>query len=105
MSLKTNGLWSTALLVALVAGLSAQAPTQTPAAPAPQAPSEQQKPTFKVQIDLVTNDVVVRDAKGQFVPDLKQDEFEIYEDGVKQDVVSMMVFTGGRVTNLLSAPP
>jgi VWFA-related protein len=100
-----NGFWSTALSVVLVAGLSAQAPTQVPAPAKPQAPPEQDKPTFKVAIDLITNDVVVRDDKGVFVPDLKQDEFEIYEDGVKQDVVSMMVFTGGRVTNLLAAPP
>jgi VWFA-related protein len=101
MSLKMNGFWSTALSVVLVAGLSAQVPTPAQ----PQTPSEQEKPTFKVQIDLITNDVVVRDDKGQFVPDLKQDEFEVYEDGVKQDVISMMVFTGGRITNLLTAPP
>jgi len=104
-----NGFWSTALSVVLVAGLSAQTPaqvpTQPPAGAQPPAPAGQEKPTFKVAIDLITNDVVVRDEKGQFVPDLKQDEFEIYEEGVKQDVVSMMVFTGGRVTNLLAAPP
>ncbi len=101
MSLKLNGFWSTALSVVLVAGLSAQA--QTPAKPA-EAPA-QEKPTFKVQIDLITNDVVVRDEKGQFVPDLKLEEFEVYEDGVKQDITSMTVFTGGRLTNLLSPPP
>jgi VWFA-related protein len=96
-----NGFWSTAFLVVLVAGLSAQQP---PASKPPQQPA-QEKPTFKVQVDLITNDVIVRDSRGQFVPDLKKDEFEIYEDGIKQDIVSMMVFTGGRVTNLLTAPP
>jgi VWFA-related protein len=101
MGLKMNGFWSTAFLVALVAGLSAQQP---PASKPPQQPA-QEKPTFKVQVDLITNDVIVRDSRGQFVPDLKKDEFEIYEDGIKQDIVSMMVFTGGRVTNLLTAPP
>src|SRR6266566_5271456 len=101
MSLKMNGFWSTAFSVVLVAGLSAQAPT--PAKPADPQPQEQ--PTFRVQIDLITNDVVVRDEKGQFVPDLKQNEFEIYEDGVKQDIASMTVFTGGRLTNLLAPPP
>ena len=101
MSLKLNGFWSTGLSVALAAGLSAQ----TPSKPKPAEPQPQQKPTFKVQVDLVTNDVIVRDSKGQFVPDLKKDEFEIYEDGVKQNIVSMSVITGGRVTNVLSAPP
>src|SRR5436305_2654545 len=97
MSLKMKGFWSTGMLVALAAGLSAQAPA--PAKP------DQQRPTFKVQVDLVTNDVIVRDDKGVFVPDLKKDEFEIYEDGVKQDISSMTVVTGGRVTNVLAPPP
>src|SRR3977135_2865932 len=101
MSLRMNGFWSTALLVAAAAGLSAQAPAQPPA----NAGASQQKPTFRVQVDLVTNDIVVRDDKGNFIPDLKQDEFEVYEDGIKQDITSMTVVTGGRVTNVLAPPP
>jgi VWFA-related protein len=101
MTLKMNGFWSTALLVTLVAGLSAQTPAQPPAT----ATATQQKPTFRVQVDLVTNDIVVRDEKGNFIPDLKQDEFEVYEDGIKQDITSMTVVTGGRVTNVLAPPP
>jgi VWFA-related protein len=96
MSLKMNGLWSTVILVALAAGLSAQAPPK---------PATQDKPTFRVQVDLVTNDIVVRDEKGNFVSDLKQDEIEIYEDGVKQDISSMTVVAGGKVSNLLAPPP
>src|SRR5450759_5069925 len=102
MSLKKNGFWSTATLVALTAGLSAQAPAQAPAAP--NSAITQERPTFKVQVDLVTNDIIVRDEKGNFIPDLKKEEFEIYEDGVKQDISSMTVVTGGRVTNVLAAP-
>src|SRR5260221_5617106 len=97
MSLKMNGFWSTATLVALTAGLTAQAPAQPPA----QTPSA----TFKVQVDLVTNDIIVRDEKGNFIPDLKKEDFEIFEDGVKQDISSMTVVTGGRVTNVLAPPP
>src|SRR6266545_2926423 len=105
MSLKMNGFWSTALLVALAAGLSAQTPAQPPAQPTASASTTQQKPTFRVQVDLVTNDIVVRDEKGNFIPDLKQDEFEVYEDGIKQDISSMTVVTGGRVTNVMAPPP
>jgi len=112
MSLKQNGFWSTALLVGLAVGLSAQQPAQPPAkAPTSDAPGApaivppQEKPTFRVQVDLVTNDVIVRDEKGNFVPDLKREDFEVYEDGVKQDISSMQVITGGRVTNLLAPPP
>src|SRR6187399_3106074 len=93
MALKKNGLWSTALLVALTAGLAAQ--VQTP----------QERPTFSVQVDLVTNDVMVRDDQGNFVADLERDDFEIYEDGVKQDIISMTLSHGGRVTNAPPAPP
>jgi VWFA-related protein len=96
-----NGFWSTVSLVALTAGLSAQTPAPAQPANSPQ----QEKPTFRVQVDLVTNDVVVRDDKGNFVPDLKRDEFEIFEDGVKQDITSMTVVTGGRVNNVLAPPP
>jgi VWFA-related protein len=85
-------------LVALAAGLSAQAP-----APAP--PANGQNPNFRVQIDAVTMDVVVKDGTGRFVPDLKKDEFEIFEDGVKQEIASMTMSHGGRVTNVLEAPP
>jgi hypothetical protein len=48
--------------------------------------------------------VLVRDSKGNFIPDLKKDDFEVYEDGVLQDISSMTVVTGGRVTNALLPP-
>src|SRR5471032_120797 len=111
MSVKKNGFWSTATLVALTAGLSAQTPAQPPAQTLPQTPAvpnsatTQERPTFKVQVDLVTNDIIVRDEKGNFIPDLKKEDFEIFEDGVKQDITSMTVVTGGRVTNVLAPPP
>jgi len=99
-----NGVWSTATLVALAAGLSAQAPAPQSAVPANGA-TTQERPTFKVQVDLVTSDIIVRDEKGNFIPDLKKEDFEIFEDGVKQDISSMTVVTGGRVTNVLAPPP
>src|SRR5690349_15406873 len=99
MGLKLNGFSSTAAVVALAAGLSAQAPA--PSAPGTQSGS----PNFRVQIDAVTMDVIVKDDQGRFVPDLKKDEFEIFEDGVRQDITSMTMSHGGRVTNVLEAPP
>jgi VWFA-related protein len=105
MSLKAKGLWSLGLSVALLGGLSAQSPAPAGSTQQPPPLRQPENPTFRVQIDLVTNDIIVRDQKGQFVPDLKRDEFEVYEDGVKQDISSMTVVTGGRVTNLLAPPP
>ena len=88
------------LAVATATGI-ALAQTAPPVAPA-------QQPQFKVEIQLVTTDAVVRDAKGQFVPDLTRDEFEVLEDGVIHDLSSMTLVHRGRVTNLLAplaAPP
>ncbi len=104
MSLKAHGFWSGVVWSALVVGLAAQAPA--PAAPAGQSQAGQDsQPTFRVQVDLVTQDVLVHDKDGQFVPDLTKNEFQIYEDGVLQDIASMTVVHGGRVsTPLLAAP-
>jgi VWFA-related protein len=98
MSLQKHGLCSLALLGVLATALSAQAPAPAPS----QAP---QTPNFVSRIDLVTTDVLVRDDKGNFVPDLKKDDFEVYEDGVLQDIWQMTVVAGGRVTNALLPPP
>jgi VWFA-related protein len=96
MSLKVNGFRSLALWATLVVGLSAQTPTP---------PGGAQGPTFRASVALVTTDVTVKDDRGVFVDDLKQNEFEIYEDGVRQQIVSMKVVHGGRISNVLVAAP
>jgi VWFA-related protein len=108
MTLKIKGfrpVGCSVFLAALMAAPSAQTPAPPPAQPPAAAPAQEPKPTFKVTVDLVTNDIIVRDDKGNFIPDLKKDEFEIWEDGIKQDISSMTVVTGGRVTNVLAPPP
>ena len=74
-------------------------------APAPAASQAPQQPTFRVSIDLVTTDVIVRGRNEQFVADLKPEEFEVYEDGVKQEIVSLVLTHGGRVYNVQTPPP
>ena len=71
-----------ALLIAVgVQAAAGQAPAQAP-----------QQPTFRVNVDLVTTDVIVRDSKtDQFMADLKPTDFDIMEDGVKQDLASMVL--------------
>jgi VWFA-related protein len=94
-----------ALSTALAA---AQAPAQTPepSQASPQQGNQQgAQPTFRVAIDLVTMDAIVRNAQDQFVADLTKDDFEILEDGVQQDVTSFTLVHGGRVHNLLAPPP
>jgi VWFA-related protein len=77
-----------ALLLTALAGVSAQ----------------EQKPTFTTGVTLVTTDVIVRDDKGQFVADLKKEDFQVFEDGHPQDVISFVLVHGGRTFNV-AAPP
>jgi VWFA-related protein len=83
-----------ALLLAAALQAAGQAPQ--PAA---------QQPTFRASVDLVTTDVIVRDSKDQFISDLKPSEFEVFEDGVRQDIISVVLTHGGRVFNVQSPPP
>src|SRR5215467_13149627 len=107
MNVKFHGFLAAALGAALVATPSAQQKTPAPAAPRPAgqpAAPAPQNPTFRVRVDLVTNDIVVRDEKGNFVPDLRPEDIQVYEDGVLQTLSSMTVVTGGRVFNPMAAP-
>ncbi len=89
-------------------------------APSPQKPAEtrpaadqQQKPPsqpaqgepFRTTVELVTTDVVVRDNTGQFMADLKKEDFEVLEDGVPQKVISFSLTHGGRSYNIAAPPP
>jgi VWFA-related protein len=86
-------------------GAQAPASKQAPAAQAP-APQKPPRQVIRRSIDVITTDVIVRDNRGQFVADLKKDEFEVFEDGIQQDVVSFVLTHGGRVYNqMLPAPP
>jgi VWFA-related protein len=68
-----------------------------------QAPrTGQQTPTFRSTTDLITTDVVVRDKDGKFIPDLRLDEFQVFEDGVPQKIVGFVRNIGGRVLTDIS---
>jgi VWFA-related protein len=58
--------------------------SQPPAAPAQQ----QQPPGIKVQVNQVVVPVTVKDGAGRLVPDLRRDEFRIFEDDVEQRILS-----------------
>ena len=96
--------WPGAIAVALVAGagVRAQKPPATPQAPTTQSAPEQ---VIRTGVELITTDAIVRDSRGQFIADLKKEEFEIYEDGVRQELVSFTLTHGGRVYNVAQPPP
>jgi Ca-activated chloride channel family protein len=46
----------------------------------------QQQPPFRAGIELVSLNVTVSDPNGHYVTDLEQGDFNVFEDGMKQDV-------------------
>jgi VWFA-related protein len=85
----------------------AQPPAGQPGQPGSQSAVEDQqtKPDFSTRVDVITMDVIARDNAGLFVSDLKRDDFEVFEDGVKQELVSFTLVHGGRVFNVATPPP
>ena len=63
-----------ALVLALPAVLAAQTPT-------PRRP-----PTFETGIEVVNLHVTVMDGRNRYITDLKEPDFAIFEDGIKQDL-------------------
>jgi VWFA-related protein len=63
----------------------------------------QRQPDFTSRVELVTTDVVVRDGSGQFIADLKKEDFEILED--PQSIISFSLTHGGRSYNIAAPPP
>ena len=89
----------------LVGFLALQADAPHAQAPVPPQGATPVTPTFRVSVDLVNSDVIVRNKRGQFQADLSKDDFELYEDGVKQDLTSFVMIHGGRAyTTMVAAP-
>lgn len=73
-----------------------QPPVQQPAAeqPAPSTPGPppdvaQQpppRPSFRAGVDLVSLNVTVTDAAGRYMTDVARQNFQVFEDGVQQDI-------------------
>ena len=73
-----GGRWlAAAMLAAPIAVVAAQ-----------QQPAQQggQQPSFRAGIELVSLNVTVTDPSAHYITDLNQEEFQVFEDGVKQEV-------------------
>jgi Ca-activated chloride channel family protein len=64
---------------------SSAQPPQPDAGAAP-SPGAGQAPSFRAGVDIVSLNVTVTDPAQKYVVDLNQDDFQVFEDGVKQDV-------------------
>src|SRR5262245_48648993 len=66
------------LLATLALPLHAQAP------PTPTPPSR--APIFGVEIEVINLTVSVTDSRSRYVTDLKNEDFAVFEDGIRQDL-------------------
>ncbi len=85
--------------------LRAQNPPPAPPPANPQQGVARSDQVIRSEVALITTDVIVRDNRGQFIADLKKDDFEVYEDGVQQQVFSFTLTHGGRTYNVAAPPP
>ena len=86
--------WILVAAAALAAGAGARA--QAPAPAATQPPAQAPGSGFTTSTTAVVVDVVVRDAKGAPIVDLKPSDFELLEDDVKQRIASVELIAPGR---------
>lgn len=77
------------IVVLATAVAVAQVPSGAPTSVAP-PPSPQEGPnvTFKVEVNYVEVDARVLDAQGNFVRELRKEDFQVIEDGVAQTVTA-----------------
>jgi len=71
--------WNVTAVGLLLAGVTVGAGQATQSA-------QPQRPMFRTQVEYVEVDVLVSDAEGHFVPDLKKEDFVIREDGKAQTI-------------------
>jgi VWFA-related protein len=62
-------------------------PTPTPApASSPSTTEDQGLDVVRIDTTMVTVPVSVRDRNGRFIPDLQKQDFQIYEEGIEQEI-------------------
>jgi VWFA-related protein len=80
-----------------------QPPAQQPPAPQPD-PNQPRPPVIRRGVNFVSVDVIVTDNKGNPVEDLKQEDFEVFEDNQRQDVETFQIIKIDQSTAALSSP-
>ena len=105
--------WIAGLIVLFAVLLTSslfQFKAQTPQPQTKPTPSPTPKPTdeeidpddvIRVKTNLVNSPVLVVGRSGKFVPSLKQDDFEIFEEGVKQEIAYFAPVDGAVTVSLL----
>jgi VWFA-related protein len=81
----------------------------------PQDPNQDQVPTFKSGVDVVTIQFIVKDKHGGLIPNLKKEDFQVAEEGTPQKIkyfsaetnlpltMGMLIDTSGSMRRVLPA--
>lgn len=77
-----------ALIFALFSLISIAAQTPTPTPTVSPKPVDKDDDVVKISTTLIQLDVTVTDSKGKIVNDLKPEDFEVYENGEKQQITN-----------------
>jgi len=87
-------------LLVLLGAATLTAQTAAPPKPRPTPRSEEAVPPVSesARVDITNVDVVVTDSKGNRVPDLTKEDFQIQQDGVPQPVTNFYAVNGTHVT-------
>lgn len=107
--------WKSRALRCLAYGTAASLTLASPAISQAQQKQGQNPPTIKAEVTLVNLFATVRDKGKHVVPDLKQDDFKVFEDGSEQKVaffskemtlpltLGLLLDTSGSEQNMLGA--
>ena len=82
--MNTRVLATAFVAAAVAAGAQAPAPAPTPTPRPGQAPPR--TPTFGVGIEVINLNLSVTDGRNRYVTDLKERDFAVYEDGIRQEL-------------------
>ncbi len=71
-----------------------------------QSPAQQESPSIQVSVNRVNVGVIVTDPQGNFVPDLRSENFHIFDNGVEQPITDFAnVIAPAEVLLLVEAGP
>jgi VWFA-related protein len=87
-------------ICALVSSPPARLQTVNPQEP--QGKQQKPEPLLRLETELVQIDVVVTDKEGKLVRDLRREDFELFEDGRKQEVTHFATGTASQPAKWLS---
>ena len=73
-------------LIVCAAFVAAQTPATVSSQPGQETPTPVPEVTFKVEVNYVEEDVRIVDRDGNFVRGLKQEDFQVFEDGKPQKI-------------------